>query len=86
MSRRTLRRHLAAEGTNVAALRDDIKAEFARQLLVDTAMSITEISVTLHYTKPGAFSRAYKNWTGVSPQDTRRGASHHRDTRTLRRR
>ena len=73
-SRRTLRRRLALEGTSVTALRNEIKAEFARQLLVNSTMSIIDIGATLHYTKPGAFSRAYKGWTGASPQEARRNA------------
>ena len=76
-SRRTLRRRLALEGTSVTALRNEIKAEFARQLLVNSTMSIIDIGATLHYTKPGAFSRAYKGWTGASPQEARRNAGRH---------
>lgn len=72
MSPRTLRRRLADEGTTVTALVDETKAEIARQLIVETRMPIHEIAESLHYTKPGAFSRAYKSWTGIAPLSARR--------------
>lgn len=74
MSARTLRRRLADEGTTVTAILDETKAEFARQLIVETRMSIHEIAQTLHYTKPGAFSRACMGWTGVTPRAARSAA------------
>jgi AraC-like DNA-binding protein len=74
LSRRTLRRRLAEEGTTVTAIVDETRAELARQLIVQTHMPIHEIAQTLHYTKPGAFSRAYKSWTGIAPLSARHAA------------
>jgi AraC-like DNA-binding protein len=74
MSGRTLRRRLADEGTTVTAILDETRTEFARQLIVDTRMPIHEIAQTLHYAKPGAFSRAYLGWTGITPLSARRAA------------
>jgi AraC-like DNA-binding protein len=74
MSGRTLRRRLADEGTTVTAILDETRTELARQLIVDTRMPIHEIAQTLHYTKPGAFSRAYANWTGITPRSARSAA------------
>ena len=74
MSGRTLRRRLADEGTTVTAILDETRTELARQLIVDTRMPIHEIAQTLHYTKPGAFSRAYLGWTGITPLSARRAA------------
>ncbi|MFO1398115.1 MAG: AraC family transcriptional regulator [Burkholderiales bacterium] len=74
MSARTVRRRLADEGTTVTSIVDETKAEFARQLIVETRMSIHEIAQTLHYTKPGAFSRAYVGWMGVTPRAARNAA------------
>ena len=75
MSARTLRRRLADEGTTVTVNLDEAKAEFARQLIVETRMSIHEIAQTLHYAKPGAFSRAYKCWMGMTPLSARKAAA-----------
>ena len=76
LSRRTLRRRLADEGTSVSALLDDVRCELARQLLEETRMPLGDIAAALHYSRPGAFSRAYKGWTGMSPRQSRAGRSH----------
>ena len=71
VSRRRLHERLAAEGTRYASLLADVRGEIARQLLEGTRMPVAEIATTLHYGSPGAFSRAYKAWTGVSPRVAR---------------
>ena len=71
VSRRRLHERLAAEGTRYASLLADVRGEIARQLLEGTRMPVAEIATTLHYGSPGAFSRAYKAWTGVSPRAAR---------------
>lgn len=71
LSPRTLQRRLADEGTTVTAIIDRTKAELARQLLVETRMPVHEIAQTLHYDRPGAFTRAYVGWTGVTPRAAR---------------
>jgi len=69
---RRLRERLAAEGNTVKGLLDDVRCELARQLLEDSRMPIGEIAITLHYSKPGAFSRAFKGWTGKTPRQWRK--------------
>ncbi len=71
LSRRTLRRRLADEGTSFTELLDELRYERAQQLLEQTRMPIEEIAATLQFSKPGAFSRAYKAWTGVTPRSSR---------------
>lgn len=68
ISPRTLRRRLAAEGTSVKAVTAEVRGEIARQLLAETRMPVHEIASTLNYSGPGAFSRAFKGWTGTAPQ------------------
>jgi AraC-like DNA-binding protein len=75
MSSRTLRRHLTAEGTTFSAVVDSTKAELARQLILETNMSMHEIAETLHYSEASAFSRAFSSWYGMSPQAVRNTAS-----------
>nr|WP_276570169.1 helix-turn-helix transcriptional regulator [Thiocystis violacea] len=67
LSRRTLYRRMAAEGTSVHALMNEIRHELARQLLLESRMPLNEIAATLHYSEPGAFSRAFRGWTGMTP-------------------
>jgi AraC-like DNA-binding protein len=37
----------------------------------DPEMSLTEIALNLGYSELSAFSRAFRNWTGMSPQSFR---------------
>jgi len=71
IKRRRLRERLEAEGTSIKVLLEDVRCELARQLLEETRMPIGEIAATLHYSKPGAFSRAFKAWTGKTPRQWR---------------
>jgi AraC-like DNA-binding protein len=74
MSDRTLRRRLEAEGTTFRRLLDEVRLEFARQLLEETRMPVGEISATLHYSAPDAFIRAFKRWAGETPLRRRKAA------------
>lgn len=76
MSERTLHRRLAAEGTTFAALLDDARRERALLLLDDRRLSGSEIAFLLGYAEPAAFFRAFRRWTGETPQRWRasRGA------------
>lgn len=38
----------------------------------DPDMPLTEIALLLDYSELSAFSRAFRNWTGMSPQRYRR--------------
>ena len=72
LSRRTLNRRLAQEGSSVKALLEDARGALARQLLEETRMPVSEIAVALNYTTPSAFSRAFRKWAGgVSPRQFR---------------
>jgi AraC-like DNA-binding protein len=68
---RRLRERLEAEGSSVKDLLEDLRCELARQLLEESRLPIGEIAATLHYSKPGAFSRAFKGWTGKTPRQCR---------------
>lgn len=69
---RRLRERLAAEGNSVKGLLEGVRCELARQLLEHSRLPIAEIAATLHYSTPGAFSRAFKGWTGRTPRDWRK--------------
>ena len=75
LSRRRLHELLAAEGTRYSDLLADIRCEIARQLLEGTRMPAGEIATALHYSSPGAFSRAFRAWTGVTPRALRLASS-----------
>lgn len=66
---RTLRRHLAAEGVSFRDLRNEARRTLAIQLLEEGKCSVTQIALQLGYSDTGAFSRAFKQWTGISPRE-----------------
>jgi AraC-like DNA-binding protein len=64
---RTLQRYLSAEGTGLHRLLDDTRRELAlRHLGNHTA--IAETAFLLGFSEPSAFHRAFKRWTGRTPQ------------------
>ena len=68
VSRRTLTRHLAEEGTSFRLLLDDVRRDFARALLQERTLSIGDIAFFLQYSEPAAFHRSFRRWTGRTPQ------------------
>ena len=73
---RTLRQRLRAERSSLQQLLDQARFELARELLRNTKLPLSEIAATLHYADPAVFSRAFRNWAGMSPREWR--ASHTR--------
>jgi AraC-like DNA-binding protein len=72
MSARTLQRRLAAAGLSYHALLDTVRRETAERCVADAALSLGEIAYLVGYSEPAAFHRAFKRWTGVTPQVYRR--------------
>lgn len=70
---RTLRRRLAEAGVSFRALRDDVLRERALELLRRPGSAIAEVAFVLGFSDPTAFHRAFRRWTGVTPQAWRRG-------------
>jgi len=54
----------------VAAVRE----ELARHYLTRTELSNAEISFLLGFEDPNSFFRAFRDWTGATPEATRRDA------------
>lgn len=75
VSERTLHRRLVDEDTRFADLVDAARRERALLLLADRSLSASEVAFLLGYTEPAAFFRAFKRWTGETPQSWRRGAA-----------
>ena len=72
MKERTLRKHLAEEGTSFLELANLARFEVAQQLLRDTSMAIKDIAMAMNYSDPNAFSRAFHAWARESPTQWRR--------------
>jgi len=71
LSLRTLNRRLAAEGTSVRSLSDEVAMDAARQLLASTAKSAGEIALLLGYSDASAFTRAFRRNCGTAPAQWR---------------
>lgn len=71
---RTLQRRLEQDGLTFQQVLDELRGNLARQYLLGSQLSITEISGLLAYTDATAFGRAFRRWTGQSPAEFRRAA------------
>ena len=75
VTERTLRRRLAAEGTDFRTIFDDIKNTLAQNYLRKTSLSVVEIADLLNYTEATNFHRAFQRWNSTTPADYRQQAS-----------
>jgi len=71
MSAKTLSRRLAKEGVNFQDVKRMAREQLAKFLLQETTNSLSEISFRLGYSELSAFSRAFRNWVGVTPHEFR---------------
>ncbi len=76
-SSRTFARRLSSEGLTYSELLDSLRHDLARRYLAEGELSVSQIAWLLGYQEVGAFSRAFKRWTGETPRETRakRGAA-----------
>jgi AraC-like DNA-binding protein len=70
---RTLQRRLAEVGTTYQDVLDDVRRDLALRLLDERRVAVAEIAYLLGYSEPSAFHRAFKRWTGTTPDRHRRG-------------
>jgi AraC-like DNA-binding protein len=68
---RTLNRRLAREGTSFARLRDETFHSIASQLLRGTRLPAGKIAEKLGYANAGAFTCAFRRWSGMTPTQWR---------------
>ena len=73
VSRRTLSRRLAEEGTSFRNVLDDVRREFACAMLQDRNLSVADVAFFLEYSEPAAFDRSFRRWTGQTPRAFRSG-------------
>lgn len=67
LSPRTLTRKLQDRGESFKGLLSAIRRELAEKYILDQSLTLTEISYLLGFSEASSFSRAYRNWNGVSP-------------------
>ncbi|MCG8612634.1 MAG: AraC family transcriptional regulator [Pseudomonadales bacterium] len=71
MNARTLQRKLAREDLSYQQLLDEVRHELAKHYLLQSSMSIQEISNRLGFTEPRSFHRRFKSWSGITPGEFR---------------
>ena len=71
LSTSALQRQLRAEGTSFNEISDDTRRSLAIDYIRDGELSLSEIAFLVGYSDQSNFSRAFRRWTGVSPNDQR---------------
>jgi AraC-like DNA-binding protein len=66
VDRRTVARHLAAEGTSFGALVNELRSDLLTRYLKDGARPLSEVSSLLGFAEPSAFSRWHRGQFGVA--------------------
>lgn len=67
ISKRSLQRALADEGTTFVDILQDTRQKLAIHYLQKTNIAISEIAFLLGFIEENSFYRAFKNWTGKTP-------------------
>lgn len=72
MSPRTLQRQLAAEGITFRSILRETRLALAEHYLRDTPIPPAEIALLLGFEEAHSFHRAFRGWTGRTPEQVRR--------------
>jgi AraC-like DNA-binding protein len=72
MSGRTLQRKLREHGTSHQELLDQMRRDLAMRYLQEPEMAICEVAYLLGFSESSALHRAFKRWTGKTPNEFRR--------------
>jgi AraC-like DNA-binding protein len=75
VSVRSLQRQLRLEGTTYQAVLAATRQQLARHYLTQTSMSAAEIAFLLGYDDTSSFYRAFRTWTGTTPDRLRASGS-----------
>ncbi len=71
MSVRNLQRKLHDDGSSFTLLLEEVRRELASQYLTQKHRSIGEITYLLGFSEPSNFTRAFRRWSGTSPNEFR---------------
>ncbi|ENV31768.1 AraC family transcriptional regulator [Acinetobacter gerneri] len=77
MSVRRLQKHLQSQNSTYQQRTQEVRLLLAKQYLDDPHLSLKEIALLLCYSEQSAFQRAFKLWTGMTPQQWRQDHSHY---------
>lgn len=71
-SPQTLHRHLKKNGSSYQKLKDNLRRQTAIRKLMSSNLSIDQISEIVGFAESRSFTRAFKQWTGLSPRAYRK--------------
>lgn len=71
LSPRTLHRQLKEEGASLQQLKDSVRRDLATELLLRTLRPIKQIAAEVGFQNEKSFMRAFKGWTGQTPEEFR---------------
>lgn len=71
LSGRTLQRRLAEQNTSFQRVLEETRHALARHYLRRPEVSVTEIAFLLGYDEPSSFHRAFRQWSGTTPDQAR---------------
>ncbi|MEM8488394.1 MAG: AraC family transcriptional regulator ligand-binding domain-containing protein [Bacteroidota bacterium] len=71
VSNRSLQRYLQKENTSFKRILNATREQLARHYLQKTQLTVGEIAFLLGFDEPNSFFRAFKGWTGTTPQRVR---------------
>jgi len=67
VSSRTLHRQLKEEGASLQQLKDEVRLERAKALLLRTSKPIKQVAAAVGFRNEKSFGRAFSQWQGTSP-------------------
>ena len=74
LSPRTLHRQLHEQGASLQGLKDAVRRERAETLLTRGRLAIKQVAQAAGFSNEKSFSRAFRQWTGLTPAEFRRQA------------
>ncbi|MBB3220956.1 AraC family transcriptional regulator [Pseudoduganella umbonata] len=73
VSVRTLNRRFAGEGTHFQAVKDGLRRDIAVHRLANSNTAVAVLAFDLGFADATGFCRAFRQWTGSTPSDYRKG-------------
>ena len=74
VSARTLHRQLKEEGASLQQLKDEVRSERAKDLLLRSGKPVKQVAAAVGFRNEKSFIRAFQQWTALSPAEFRKQA------------
>lgn len=68
LTERSLRRRLQAANTSFREIHDRLRCQAASTMLTGSAATVADVGISLGFSDPREFRRAFKRWTGAPPR------------------